>query len=391
MKIRSLILLFLLPLCSSTFGRINNYVVPSEIPLAMPLAKHLEDQQVTQIRSYLVQHDNWSCGLRTAFHALAIEQALKDPNNFEATLKHNLQNAALLDTLDARYGNNKGLSNNTIEKIAEDFGINHKILCLHAEDNNRIKYLGSISYPGHASKAEVQRIFEHTKNQKLQELTDIAKNTPQAVYIVAGSEDHWVLFALVNLPGRPAKLYLIDSNNVGMTPKRQLFVDLLLPYLKEINKGIPAQPAARPAGLSSAVTAHLVNKIKPTVTPSPIVQPAVQDTKPAPMPAPQTNPAVQYPQKKKHAKRHIRRKAHRKHKHKKKITPALWGLWQHAKKSRKPASIGNCQQQRSSSIQNLTPKQPDQKQKSPCYQQKSGARSSCPFAWAIYQKCKKKS
>ena len=264
MNLRLLLLPLLLASGSGALARVANRVLDPREDLFLS-----QNKNVKQVRSYLVQHDNWSCGLRCSFHAIAFERALQSPHNFEAALKQNLQDASLLNRLDSKYGNNHGLSNQDIMNIAQDFGFAHKITCLGMNKNNQINYLGNVHYnfPWGASQGQLHKIKEEAIKQKLQgtlkNLTSIAKNAPQAVYFVAGTQGHWILFALVNLPNKPAQLYLIDSCNVGIRPQRQEYINFFMPYVKEVNNGKHVQQTPAKPAITPAIAAHLVKKVKP--------------------------------------------------------------------------------------------------------------------------------
>ncbi len=284
MNLRLLVLPLLLAIGSGTLARVTNRVLDSRESLVLQ-----QHQDVTQLRSYLVQHDNWSCGLRCVFHVMAFEKALQNPNNFEATLKHHLQDAALLNTLDSKYCNNHGLSNRTIMHMAKELGFGNRLLCLAMNDRNNILYMDTVRIPWGASKADI----EHARNQKLKEtlndFTSRVKRAPQAVYFIAGTEGHWILYALVNLPNKPAQLYLIDSCNVGLRVQRKLYVDFFKPYVQEVNNGKHIQPAPAKPVITPAIAAHIVKKVKPAQQ------------------AQQKKQQKRVPNKKRPAKKHIRR------------------------------------------------------------------------------------
>lgn len=243
---------------------IRNHVIKPESSIHIPIKQSFENQNVEQLRSFLVQNDNWSCGLRCAFHAIAIENALKNPAHFEATLKQNLQDANLLNALDRRYGNNHGLTNDTIGRIARDYGFGNELMCLGMDHNNNIKYLGRIKYnfPFGASGQQLKQIQQQAWQEKfyskVNELVNNAKNNGQASYFVAGTEGHWILFALVNLPNKPAKLYLIDSCNATLRPQRVAYINFFMPHLKVINNGKHVTQAP----IKPAIAAHLAKNVQ---------------------------------------------------------------------------------------------------------------------------------
>lgn len=250
--------LLLLPLLlfveDSLFANVSNQKAKPHASLHLGIKKSLKDQNVERIRSFLEQADNWSCGLRCAFHAIAIEKALKNPSKFESTLKQNLQNSKLLKKLDSKYCHNFGLCYDTICKIAHDNNIGQKLICLNIDDNNGIQYEGNISYPLGATLPQIEHIQQQKLNSKLHELVKNAKKSSHASYFVSAIPGHWILFALVNLPKRPAKLFYIDSENWEINNYEKAYVKFLLPHLKQINKGKNTE-------LKPAIAAHLAKKV----------------------------------------------------------------------------------------------------------------------------------
>ncbi len=205
-------------------GRMCSTKLSSRKSLTLPFPASLEKQHVKRLRSFLVQDDDWSCALRSVFHIQAIEDALKDPKHFEERLKANLQKKKTLHALDTSYGIDQGFLPHEIYAVAKKAGLKGKVICLDLEE-----YSQEIYCPLHCKrKKPLQELLTH--------LTNCAQKPPCAVYVIAGTDYHAILFAFVNLPQEPARLYMIDSINTGLTPDRKQYIKLFLPYLKKINK-----------------------------------------------------------------------------------------------------------------------------------------------------------
>lgn len=214
--------LVIILLSSNILGQVSSKVLPLTEPLSIPISNNLARKNIVQGRNYLVQKDPWSCGIRALFHMLAVEKALKSPDNFEEALKKNLQNKNELKRLYFFWQKNAGYLNSFLKKIliwnrkhpavnvydmlnvAELKGLEKKLICLDLA-NNEINLLGF-------------KIFHHiwrgTKNpakSEMHRLTHIAKREPKAIYVIANVGEHAVLFAIVNLPNEPATLYVFDS------------------------------------------------------------------------------------------------------------------------------------------------------------------------------------
>jgi uncharacterized protein YfkK (UPF0435 family) len=205
----------------------------------MPLDNHLQEEHVRQLYSFIQQADNWSCGYRVICFAAAIENGLKYPEHFEEILEQNLKNEQLLDSVYKLHCQEHPLSNLEIQAIAQKLGIADRLTVLDYE--HEITLLGSITIqcPPNIPDQTKQELLTQERKIKLKEtlstLISQVKQAPQAAYIVCGTEGHWILYAFVNLPGRPAMLYLIDSGNGPLRPQRQAYLDFLLPYLNTIN------------------------------------------------------------------------------------------------------------------------------------------------------------
>lgn len=220
------LIFFFTPLSLETglLGRMCSTRISSQKSLTLPFPPALEKHHVKRLRSFLVQDDDWSCALRSVFHIKAIEDALKDPDHFEEQLKTNLRKKEALHTLDSSHGIDRGFSPYEIYAVAKKVGLKGKVICLDLEDSSQGIY------------CPLRRKYKKSLKQLLTKLTQCAQKAPCAVYVIAGTDAHAILFAFVNLPHAPARLYMIDSINTGLTPDRKQYINLLLPYLKKINK-----------------------------------------------------------------------------------------------------------------------------------------------------------
>lgn len=219
---------------------LNSRVINAQKPLTLPLPSELNKQQIVHIRCFLQQNDPWSCGYRAVFHAIALEKALKSPDKFQEHLKHNLQNTQLLQQVYDSYGYNKGLSNTEMEKIARKFSLDDRALMFVTVGQAEITLLGEVTFTtrGPITEAEKKQIVRKKQAQKLHEslqhFIDQKNNTPRAFHIIAGINDHWILFSIIRSPGKAAQLYIIDSNNKQIGPAQNVMISFLKHYLVKI-------------------------------------------------------------------------------------------------------------------------------------------------------------
>jgi hypothetical protein len=255
-KIFSLFCILALPsfLLSITQPALNTIKENIQGNLFTSLGRQWDKQNVKRIHCALTQNDDWSCGLRAFFHILAFENALKNPKHFEATLAKNLQNARLLHRL---YTNlmkarthhqscpcNTGGSRNLIGqglcdvelcKLAKQHNVLNKLAILDT-DKKRTKYWNYHSRNYHLPTPQ------ESPQQRIKRLAQQVKKGARALYSISclnfsKSHSHWVLYALVRLPNKPAKLYYVDSvNHTSFDQHRKHYAHFLLPYLKQVNK-----------------------------------------------------------------------------------------------------------------------------------------------------------
>lgn len=193
-----------------------------------------------QLFSSIEQVDNWSCGYRTLFNALSIEYASCYPESFEQYLYSYLKDESLLNYVFEQYNKEEPLSNFEIYEMAEKLGIADRVMILNYE-NEEIFLLGSISIQCDTglNQEEKDELLLQERRRRLLEYTNnfaerVKQNKP--IYIISGSEGHWILFSIVKINDNPAMLYLIDSANIGMRPERQKYVNFFMPHVNKINQ-----------------------------------------------------------------------------------------------------------------------------------------------------------
>ncbi len=231
-----IVILSLLIVIAEIAAKPLSYIISLSKPLVITVTKQFTRHNVIQIRNYLAQADEWSCGLRAVFHALAIEKALKTPRNFKEVLKIGLRNQKALKKLYTQYGKDKGLWDYHIQRLADKNGIGNKLICLTAK-KDEITLLDS---------KETSLDLDDLLHKELNRLMAMVKREPQAIYFVVTVGDHWVLFSLVNLPQRPVTLLVIDSDERSLAhfnlytqegiANEKKFIRFLRPYLSKLNK-----------------------------------------------------------------------------------------------------------------------------------------------------------
>ena len=223
MNIRLLILTSLLQLGFTLFCKSKHYRWNFKHSLIMP-DKKFQNPDFCVLRSFLEQTDDWSCGLRVILHALAIEKASKKAHEFEDSLKTNLGNEQLLFSLEKYYLTNllpedgdPGVTTDGLTAMAKCNNIGDRFIVLDLHRNQIID-------------DETDYVDEKLEN-KINKMIKKAKRINKPVYFAAIDDEHWVLFSITFKP--VSKLYVIDSENYGITRNIKKYVNYLMPYLND--------------------------------------------------------------------------------------------------------------------------------------------------------------
>ena len=112
----------------------------------IPLESRFQKKNINRLSCRLEQDDNWSCGLRAAFHVIAVEEALKNPENFETNLRNQLSDEKFLFDLEKYAQKNRhiigcdhhdysqGLCANDIQYILTAYDLHNRIAFLDHRD-----------------------------------------------------------------------------------------------------------------------------------------------------------------------------------------------------------------------------------------------------------------
>jgi hypothetical protein len=177
--------------------------------LKLSLNSSLSMTNVMYVRSFLKQVDNWSCGIRAAFHAQSVNEAIRQPKKFEVRLKERLQNQNHLDEIQKTHGSTHPLSNYDLEKLAGLFKFRDNLIIVKVQEQS-ISYLGRVN-----------------PNVSICHYLTKIHNQSRAFHIIALIRKHWILFSYVKLKGDKYQLLVIDSSNQSLKADQIFLIESL--------------------------------------------------------------------------------------------------------------------------------------------------------------------